>query len=144
MDQFEKRSLSDRRKQPTLMLSWHTFWGRRFHFRRKSDQQKAGYVDRYSSGLLFFLILVMALNILDVLFTLMIIDHKGWEVNPIVGSVMDLHGDRFWIWKFLITSAGLVLLCLHSKFRLARTAIVAVGSIYVLLILYQVFVLFGL
>jgi len=86
----------------------------------------------------------MSLNILDVLFTLMIIDHRGWEANPIVGSVMELHGELFWIWKFLITSACLVLLCLHSKFRLAQAAIIALASIYVLLIFYQVFLLIRL
>ncbi|OGP62809.1 MAG: hypothetical protein A2170_09715 [Deltaproteobacteria bacterium RBG_13_53_10] len=144
MTESEKRSLPDRRKSPTIMLSWHTLWGRRRDLRRKLDQQKGGYVDRYSSGLFFFLVLVMSLNILDVLFTLMIIDHRGWEANPIVGSVMELHGELFWIWKFLITSACLVLLCLHSKFRLAQAAIIALASIYVLLIFYQVFLLIRL
>jgi hypothetical protein len=33
----------------------------------------------------------MGLNILDVLFTIMILDHKGWEVNPFVQSAMNVH-----------------------------------------------------
>jgi hypothetical protein len=126
------------------MLSCYTFFGLRRGFRRKSDQGKGGYVDRYSSKLLFFIVLILGLNILDVLFTLMIIDHKGWEVNPIVRSVMELHGDRFWIWKFSIISSSLLLLCLHSKFKMAGAAIVALSSIYLLVILYQIVLLIRL
>ncbi len=91
MVDFDKRILNDRRKKPTPALSWYTFFGRRRGFRRKSDQEKGGYVDRYSSKLFFFLILIIGLNILDVLFTMMILDHKGWELNPFVQSAMNVH-----------------------------------------------------
>ena len=101
-------------------------------------------MDRYSSKLFFFLILLIGLNILDVLFTMMILDNKGWEFNPIVQSVMNIHGDRFWIWKFVIVSASLTLLCLHSKFRHVKQIIVGLSLIYLLTILYQLFVLLRL
>jgi Ca2+/Na+ antiporter len=85
--------------------------------------------------------LILGLNVLDVLLTVMILDSKGWEWNPIVRSVIEAHGDRFWIWKFSIVSVSLILLCLHSKFKPVRTIIVALCSIYLLVILYQVFLL---
>ena len=113
-------------------------------FRRKWDQAKGGYIDRYSSTLFFFVILILGLNVLDVLFTVMILDLKGWELNPVVRSAMETHGDGFWIWKFGIVSASLVLLCLHSKFKPVRAVIVALSSIYVLVILYQIFLLLHL
>lgn len=144
MTEMEKRTVPDRRKKPTPALSRYTFFGRRRMFRRKEDQGRGGYVDRYSSSLFFFLVLLLGLNILDIIFTLMIIDNKGWEVNPIVRSVMDIHGDGFWIWKFGMISFSLTLLCLHSKFRMAKTAILALSSIYFILILYQLYVLFRL
>jgi len=100
-----------------------------------------GYVDRYSSKLFFFLVLILSLNILDALFTIMILDQKGWEFNPVVQSVMTLHGDRFWIWKFAIISFCLMLLCLHSKFRMVKQIIFVLGSIYLLVFLYQLYVL---
>lgn len=81
---------------------------------------------------------------LDVLFTGMILDLKGWEVNPVVRSVIDAHGDRFWIWKFVIVSVSLILLCLHSKFKPVKTVIAALCSIYLLVILYQIFLLLHL
>ena len=141
MVDLDERILNDRRKKPTPALSWYTFLGRRKEFRIKSDQEKGGYVDRYSSKLFLFLVLILGLNILDVLFTMIILDNKGWELNPIVQSVMNIHGDRFWIWKFAIVSLSLTLLCLHSKFRPVKQIIVGLSLIYLLNILYQVFVL---
>ena len=141
MVDLDERILNDRRKKPTPALSWYTFLGRRKEFRIKSDQEKGGYVDRYSSKLFLFLVLILGLNILDVLFTMIILDNKGWELNPIVQSVMNIHGDRFWIWKFAIVSLSLTLLCLHSKFRPVKQIIVGLSLIYLLTILYQLLVL---
>ncbi len=72
---------------------------------------------------------------------MIILDHKGWEFNPIVESVMNIHGDGFWIWKFAIVSFSLTLLCLHSKFRHVKHVIIALSLIYLLTIIYQIFVL---
>jgi len=141
MVDLDERIINDRRKKPTPALSWYTFLGRRREFRRKSDQEKGGYVDRYSSNLFLFLVLILGLNILDVLFTMIILDNKGWELNPIVQSAMNIHGDRFWIWKFAIVSLSLTLLCLHSKFRPVKQIIMGLSFIYLLTILYQLFVL---
>ena len=141
LTEIDKRISEDRRKKPTPALSWYTFFGRRRGFRRKLDRENGGYVDSYSSKLFFFLILIISLNILDVLFTMMILDNRGWEFNPIVRSVMDTHGDRFWIWKFGIVSVSLTLLCLHSKFRHVKQIIVGLSLIYILTILYQLFIL---
>ena len=141
MTDIDRRIINDRRKKPTPGLSWYNFLGRRREFRRRSDQKKAGYVDHYSSKLLLFLVLILGLNVLDVLFTMMILDNKGWEFNPIVRSVMNIYGDGFWIWKFAIVSVSLVLLCLHNKFKHVKYIIVGLSLIYLLNILYQVFVL---
>ena len=141
MTEIDHRIRQDRRKQPTPGLSRYTFFGRRRTFRRKSDQEKGGYIDRYSSTLFFFVILILGLNVLDVLLTVMILDLKAWELNPIVRSVIEAHGDRFWIWKFAIVSVSLILLCLHSKLKPVITILVALCSIYLLVILYQIFLL---
>ena len=144
MAQFDRRISTDRRKGQTPALGRHTVLGRRQGFRRRSDREKGGYVDRYSSKLFFFLVLIIGLNILDVLFTMIILDRKGWEYNPVVKSVMNLYGDGFWIWKFAIVSFSLVLLCLHSKFKPVKQIIITLGAIYLLTILYQIFVLLRL
>jgi len=135
---MNRRILKDRRKQPTPALSRFTFWGGRRTFRRKLDQERGGYVDRYSSVLLFLLILIVGLNILDAWFTMMILENGGWEINPVVRSVIELYGDRFWVWKYAIVSGPLVVLCLHSKFRLVMPVILGISAINIIVILYQI------
>jgi hypothetical protein len=136
--EFDRRTLKDRRKQPTLDISRFTLRGRRKTFRRKEDQVRGGYVKRYHSGLLILITLTVGLSVLDALFTMMILDDGGWEVNPVVRSVIQLYGDRFWVWKFGIVSVALTLLCIHSKFRLVMPAIWGITIISVLVILYQI------
>jgi hypothetical protein len=139
--EFDTRTLKNRRKQSTPGISRFTLWGRRKTFRRKEDQEIGGYVDRYHSGLLIPLTLAVGLTVLDALFTMMILDDGGWEVNPVVRSVIQLW-DRFWIWKFAIVSISLILLCLHSKFRLVIPVILGITAISIIVILYQIFLFF--
>ncbi len=137
LEEIDKRILKERRKQPTPALSRYTFLGERKRFRRKIDQQKGGYVDRYGPKLFFILTLVIGLNILDALFTMIIIDLNGVEINPIVLSVMHLYGDNFWIWKFAIVSFCLTLLCLHIRFGRVKVAVVSISFVYLAVVLYQ-------
>jgi len=140
--EFERRNSEDRRKRSTPALSRYTFFGRRKGVRRKNEQHEGGYVDYYSSGLFFFLVSIIGLNILDALLTLLILETEGgWEVNPIVRSVIYLYGDKFWVWKFAIVSFSVILLCLHSKFKRVKAVIVSVSFIYLSVVLYQVFLI---
>jgi len=138
MGQFNRRIFKDRRKKTTPALSRYTLWGRRRTFRRKIDQQKKGYVDRYNALLFFFLISILALNITDVFLTIMILDLGGREVNPIVRSAIEVYGDKFWVWKFVIGSACVVLLCLHSEFKRAKLIIVSLNIFYIFIVFYNV------
>ncbi len=138
MEKFDKRVVKDRRKQPTPGLSKFTLWGRRKAFRRREDQDRGGYVDRFHPVLLLLLTLVVGLTVLDALFTMMILDDGGREINPIVDSVIQLYGDKFWVWKFIIVSISLILLCIHSKFRLVMPVILGVAIINAMLILYEI------
>ena len=83
----------------------------------------------------------MGLNILDALLTIMILDRGGWEINPLVRSAIELFGERFWAWKFIIVSIALILLCIHSKFKPIKTIIVTTGFIYASVVLYEIFLL---
>ena len=141
LPETDRRTFTDRRKKPTLILSWYTFFGRRRGFRRESDREKGGYTDRYSLRLFFLFASMLFLNILDVFLTNTIIHQKGWKLNPMIRSVMEMNGERFWIWKFAIISVALIILCLHIHFKLAKKIIVVLSSIYFLIILYQIFLL---
>ena len=139
-EKLERRRIKDRRKQPTPAWNFYTFFGRRRALRRKTDQEKRGSVDRYNPTLLFFLLLILGLNILDSFFTMMIMDLGGMELNPIVRFFMKIHGDKFWIWKFVIVACCLVILCLHRGFKLIRTIVILISAVYLLIVLYQIFV----
>ena len=138
---MERRNFSDRRKKPTPLFSRYTLWGRRKGFRRKQDQERGGYVDRYGARLLFFIILIVGLNVLDCCFTIMILDCGGVEANPIVSSAIEVYGNEFWVWKFITVSGILILLCLHSRFRYVTRAIWSITLLFLGVILYQVFLL---
>lgn len=142
MRQFYTRTIEDRRRQPTPVISRFTVRGLRKMFRRKEDQERGGYVDRYHSALLTLLTLTLGLTVLDALFTMMILDDGGWEINPVVRSVIQLYGDRFWVWKFVIVSFPLTLLCLHSKFRCVIPVISGVTAMSIVVVLYQIFLYF--
>ena len=139
--EIEKRSLRDRRRKPTPLFSRYTFWGRRKILRREEDQAKGGYVDRYSPGLLFFLVLILGLNVLDSSFTLIILECGGWEVNPIARSAIEVYGEQFWIWKFMLVSVNLIFLCLHSGFRYVRRIILWIALLFAGVILHQIVLL---
>jgi len=138
MDQCNRRIFRDRRKKTTSALSRFALWGRRRTFRRNIDQQKGGYVDHYNALIFFFLISAVALNILDAFITIVILDLGGWEVNPIVRSAIEVYGDKFWVWKFVIVSACVVFLCLHCKFRRAKLAIVSLNIFYLFVVFFNV------
>jgi hypothetical protein len=72
---------------------------------------------------------------------MVILDLGGRELNPVVKSVMALHGDYFWVYRFLMASGSLVLLCLHRGFKFFRGLLIAISSIYLIIVLYQVFVI---
>ena len=141
-EEKNRRSPVDRRKKPISRWGWFTFFGQRRLFRRKSDQKEGGYLDRYSHILFFLLVLILSLNILDSLFTMMIIDLGGQEANALVRSFIELHGDMFWIWRFVIVSIALILLYLHHGFILIRRMIIAIGLIYIVIVVYQMYLIF--
>jgi len=137
----EKRLPSERRRRPTPILSRYTLSGRRAFFRRQEDRSQGGYVDRYSSGLLRLLVVLLALNALDAVFTIFILDCGGTEVNPLMGTLIAYCGERFWIWKFLLVALAVVFLCLHSQFPRVKAALWAVTLFYGGVILYQVYLI---
>jgi hypothetical protein len=136
--EWDRRIREDRRKQPTPGLSRFTIDGRRRSFRRREERRRGGYVDRYGSGLLFLIVLIVGFNVLDAWLTMTILENGGWETNPVVSSVIQLYGHKFWIWKFAVVSIPLVLLCLHSKFRLAVPALWAMSVFYMIAVLFQI------
>ena len=121
-----------------LALAWRNY---SFRAEWKKIQPNRGLMTRYSSVVFFFLVSILGLNILDSLFTMMIMDMKGREVNPVIQSVITLYGSDFWIWKFGIVSLSLILLCILSDLKVVKGVIVTMSSIYLTVVVYQIFLL---
>jgi hypothetical protein len=137
LKQMENKAILDRRKTPTPILSRYTIVGRRSRLRRKEDQEKGGYIDRYGNGLFIWVLLLFVLNIFDAAFTLIILDRGGHEVNPLIHWLIGNSGDHFISWKFAILSGSIIILCLHSKFRIVKPVFYFSTVIYSLVVLYQ-------
>lgn len=138
---MDQRTFEDRRKQPTPVLSRYTLFGRRTSFRRDEDRRKGGYVDRYGLKLLCCLLLLAVMNVLDVFFTLTILHNGGREINPLFHWALSYFGNTAWRIKIAVVTIFSILLCLHSRFQLARVSIVILTVIYSGLIMYQVMLL---
>jgi len=137
LKQMENKAILDRRKTPTPILSRYTIVGRRSRLRRKEDQEKGGYIDRYGNGLFIWVLLLFVLNIFDAAFTLIILDRGGYEVNPLIHWLIGTSGDHFISWKFAILSGSIIILCLHSKFRIVKPVFYFSTVIYSVVVLYQ-------
>jgi len=135
--QMENRAHPDRREKPTPILSRYTIVGHRSTFRRKEDQEKGGYIDRYGNGLLIWALTFFALNIVDALFTQIIIACGGHEINPIIHWLIETYGDHFISWKLVIISGSIIIMCLHSKFRLIKPVFYFSTVIYSVVVIYQ-------
>jgi hypothetical protein len=132
----ERRILNDGRRESTPGSSRYAFWDL-----KKDFQPEGKFVYRYNSTVFFFVVSAVALNVLDSFLTIMILDMRGWEINPVVQAVITLHGEKFWIWKFAVVSVALVLLSLHSQFKRVKIVIVSSGFFYFTVVLYQIFLL---
>jgi hypothetical protein len=136
---MDNRIHTDRRKTPTPILSRYAFYhGRRSSFRRREDRLRGGYVDRYGHRLFTVLLWIVVLNIFDAFFTHLILDCGGTELNPVADWAITAFGNHFIVWKLAVIGLGLLVLCLHSKYRIARAAIAMTVVLYSGVVLYQV------
>jgi hypothetical protein len=133
--------MEERRKGPTPGMSKYCLFGRRKGFTSDTHGGKGGYVDRYSQKLFIVLVGILVLNVLDVILTMVILDHQGVELNPLVRSAIEIYGNSFWVWKYGIVSVCLVLLCLHINFKGVKTIVLATFTLYVAVVIYQIFLI---
>lgn len=95
----------------------------------------------YGIGLASLVILVAGLNILDAIFTQVILAKGGAECNPVVRAAIAVYGDRFWIWKVAAVSALLVLICLYSRLRIFRVILAGTVLLFVGVVSWQLHLL---
>jgi len=77
------------------------------------------------------------LNSFDALFTHIILDCGGTELNPVADWAINAFGHHFVVWKLAIICCSLLLLCLCSKFRIAKAVIAMAVMLYSGVVFYQ-------
>ena len=110
---LERRSSLDRRKRQMSFLSWCHLKGKRAAVRREEDRAKSYQIDRHSRRTLAVIMLIIALSILDAVFTLVLINRGASEINPIMAFGV----------KYLLTCASVLIILLNKNRYIFRTRV---------------------
>ncbi|MFP4082500.1 MAG: DUF5658 family protein [Candidatus Aminicenantes bacterium] len=139
----DRRQLKDRRAKPTPALSRYSVIGRRREKRRLGEDENY-YVDRYETHYLVLIVSILALCLLDVYFTLNLLQLGAEELNPFMSLLIKKEPVLSLVLKYLVTAGSLIVLLLHKNFRIfgrlkAYSLIYGVFSLYFLLMLYEIY-----
>jgi hypothetical protein len=85
---------------------------------------------RINPGIFFMAVVILSLNMTDACFTQLIIEHGGWEINPLARAAMATFGDNFWIWKHVLVSLAVIMLILHDHLRTARVCLATAACLF--------------
>jgi hypothetical protein len=131
---IERRSGDERRRSPFRAIWFGHQAGRRRNPRRDREQHPVA-VDWHGSHWLGVVIVILLLSMADALLTLTLLEHGASEANPFMAPLVTGSGHWFAFWKVGLTTAGVVVLVLLSRYRLF--GLVRVGALlYVVLALY--------
>ena len=118
-----QRSGEDRRQRRIPKLKYLLFGGKRENARRAADKSKIHFFDRYNTRLFAAIIIILFLSILDALLTLYLIDNGSNELNPVMAYFLKFGPMTFVIAKYMLTSAGVVILLICKNVFLTKANI---------------------
>ena len=127
----------DRRRRPTPRLSRYTFFGGRRRGGRRAREELGTFVDQYSPRLFGLLVWVALMNAGDSFFTLIHLQAGGIELNPVADWLLGSGRFGFVLYKSILITLPLMVLCLHKNFPLARLGLWAAAGTYTLLLGYH-------
>ena len=118
-----QRSGKDRRRNRMPKLKYLLFSGRRESARRAEDKRQIHFFDRYNTRLFAAIMLILFLSILDALLTLYLIENGSNELNPVMAYFLKFGSVTFVVAKYLLTSAGVVILLICKNVFLTKANI---------------------
>ena len=133
--EYKRRRRFDRRKTRVSIFCRHWLTGRRKTVRREPDRQKSYQIDTYGPKTLLAILAIIALSILDALFTLFLISHGATEANPIMAYFLDRGPTVFFVAKYVLTTVCLILILAIRNFYLFNTK-ARVKILYVFFMIY--------
>jgi hypothetical protein len=102
-------------------------------------------LDKYSSKLLTFILVVLALSLADGFFTLHLTNHGAIEANPVMAYFLDLSPWAFMSVKYLLTSLGVICFLILNNLYVKPLGIrvdrlfPAIIAIFLVVVLWQFF-----
>jgi len=133
---LERRSLTDRRMQPTTFVSAIRWKGRRKDFRRAGEGYHA-YVDCLAWRIVGLTILICVSSFLDALLTLLYLEAGGSEANPLMHVALTHGTTLFVVLKLSITCVAAWFLAVHQQFPLAYRGLHGLALGYGVLLAYH-------
>lgn len=112
----QRPRLADRRSRPTPAVSRYLFRGRRRGARREADKRAGYYVDHPGPKALAIAGVLLALTLLDGVFTLRLLDGGATEENPVMAYALSLGVSAFLLMKYLLTIPSIGVLLVHKNF----------------------------
>ena len=115
--------------------------GTRHGVRREGDPKEV-YVDLVGLRDFVAVMIVLLLSVLDAAFTLYHLSRGAEELNILMAYALHLGVGTFFVVKYAITAVGVLILCIHKNFRFIREVFIGIITLYALLIVYHIALLF--
>ena len=140
-----ERRLRIERRRSVLRALWRGNFARRRLAPRRHNERHAVVTDWFHPQWLAVGMLILLLCGADALLTLTLISRGAVEINPVMDPLVRGSGQSFALWKFVLTSMGVVILTLLAQLKLfgraVGTILYAVLAMYVVLVGYEIFLL---
>ena len=95
-------------------------FGRRQEVRRRVDQERILYLDRYSKTIFRLIVVILVFSVLDAFLTLLLIDHGAVELNPLMAFYLKIGPAQFVAVKYALTSLSIFVLLVYSNNSIKR------------------------
>jgi hypothetical protein len=139
-ESLARRTVPDRRRKPTPVLSRYSLAGRRKAVRREEDRKRHIYVDQYSLRFFVLLLAILLLGTADAILTLYHVHvNNAEELNPIMDFFLGVSPKLFFNVKYILTALCLTVLCLHKNLPIVKYLLGVVFLIYFMIVLNHIY-----
>ena len=140
---LERRTNPDRRRNHVKAFTTQFVKPRRGNDSRRESDTHGLYVDFHEPKLMLVVVATLSLCIVDVYATLVLLQQGGKELNPIMRKLIEADVWLFFVFKYVITAAGLFILLSYKNFRVYKNfsglhSLYSVLVVYVLLVIYEI------
>lgn len=110
-----RRYPSNQRRTNMRRAALHSCYrNRRKAIRRDTDSLVGSYVDSHENRIAYLVLSAMLCSVLDAFFTLRLMEHGSYELNPFMAYMINNNVMLFLGFKFFLTGAGFSFLVMHK------------------------------